>query len=1228
MAKAQVCQKVSLEEWTKAFIKLTVVVVVCTLLLACLTVGMGSMVVLISHHAENSGTAFACLSILLLFWSTVGVIRSFLIYKSESDKGFSVVTFFCGIIAGTGSVGILILVLRKVFTVETAIYYIPITGCLLVTTSFITIIKIFSTTSRSVVVRGYYAITGIIGFGAQVGFVVALLLLHIKPHETSGGWVSISLWCNALVGLVVSLFISAKIPEDEIAIFNVIKSIVELFVFAGGIMLTKAEYGIELQDMSEFWSSDNFIALVFNIVAGIGAYYLYYLSTAMCFQLLAILPIGIAQLLAMTFLEMYGCELLPISETCGDDTDYFWVGIYFVVTVTQLISAVQLFKWNLLPFLPTKQIYRHNYLRGDIIYPSLILNIHNPTTRKEQLLRDAKSRFSRQRNNLVVGAPLYNETQLEIDSLLFSLKEIADNWEIHYDTIKSVEFHITIDGFIDSNKKISGVVERLQKSIRRTFKLEALDLSFYKEVSYGGRKVIPITNKATLTIHGKYSREDENKLVNRGKRQSLILFFNEILRKMEIKKQVDHTYLMCIDGDTNFTSDSVKNLISKLDTLPECAAVCGKIVPRGTGAIIVSPIVAFQIIEYALGHWLTKEMEEIFGTVLCSPGCFSLFRLSEINKKFVGDPAGRSVLDVFAKKGAETADFLKYDMGEDRLLCTLMLLNQAHIRYVPSATALTYCPEEFEEFFNQRRRWIASTLANMVELFAHIDLLLKSKSFTYIYLAVQMVILLSGVVSIAIILLLLTDSLIVVFHFNRFLSLAIWLSLAIVYCLSMFYFENPKFSKETQDAYKINISKLYTILVTLGNIVVIVAISSTAIHDPLNVASFMVYFLLFSMLVAFVLHPDEFFLILYFPVYVLFLPAAYLVLPLYAFCNMVDTRWGTRNVVDASGSSTDSEYLTCWSISFQFIKQIFYFLQQLCSLTLKSKTNTYQFYLGAPLHDPSKTDLPDSVPPPVNPFPSHYPPYYHPHYPPIPYTPPPQPVDPEPSPAQVTPSPNATDNETLVNEVDDSRGRTDSEDEIFLAKKRAKEKRKEAVVYYEDVIVDEEDTLKEEDIVENEKSLLDSSMEPPDEDFSSIIVHDLSPQPPVPAGGSTMDDKLRRELLQLRKDTLIGVLVINMAWIILSMAVDFIFTKNRVSGDSVLSANGLSIFFLILFGFVLLVQILSMIYFSFVRFFYWVTLSVPWNIFCIDVIPDCCVRKRTLTVIPSEVYSSYDSAFV
>ena len=54
--------------------------------------------------------------------------------------------------------------------------------------------------------------------------------------------------------------------------------------------------------------------------------------------------------------------------------------------------------------------------------------------------------------------------------------------------------------------------------------------------------------------------------------------------------------------------------------------------------------------------------------------------------------------------------------GEDRWLCTLLLQQGYRVEYCAASDALTYAPETFKEFFNQRRRWIPSTLANIMDL--------------------------------------------------------------------------------------------------------------------------------------------------------------------------------------------------------------------------------------------------------------------------------------------------------------------------------------------------------------------------------------------------------------------------------------------------------------------------------------------------------------------------------
>lgn len=55
-------------------------------------------------------------------------------------------------------------------------------------------------------------------------------------------------------------------------------------------------------------------------------------------------------------------------------------------------------------------------------------------------------------------------------------------------------------------------------------------------------------------------------------------------------------------------------------------------------------------------------------------------------------------------------------VGEDRWLCTLLLQQGFRVEYSAAADALTYAPEGLFEFYNQRRRWMPSTMANILDL--------------------------------------------------------------------------------------------------------------------------------------------------------------------------------------------------------------------------------------------------------------------------------------------------------------------------------------------------------------------------------------------------------------------------------------------------------------------------------------------------------------------------------
>ena len=50
--------------------------------------------------------------------------------------------------------------------------------------------------------------------------------------------------------------------------------------------------------------------------------------------------------------------------------------------------------------------------------------------------------------------------------------------------------------------------------------------------------------------------------------------------------------------------------------------------------------------------------------------------------------------------------------GEDRWMCTLMMMHGWKLRYSSYGTNSTYCPDNTDEFMKQRRRWVLSDFAN------------------------------------------------------------------------------------------------------------------------------------------------------------------------------------------------------------------------------------------------------------------------------------------------------------------------------------------------------------------------------------------------------------------------------------------------------------------------------------------------------------------------------------
>ncbi|XP_035676966.1 uncharacterized protein LOC118416032 isoform X1 [Branchiostoma floridae] len=233
----------------------------------------------------------------------------------------------------------------------------------------------------------------------------------------------------------------------------------------------------------------------------------------------------------------------------------------------------------------------------------------------------------------------------------------------------------------------------------------------------------------------------------------------------------DETFVLTTDADVQFTPESVAALLDLASRDRKVGAVSGRTHPSGTG-----PVVWYQIFDYAIGHWFQKVAEHVYGSVLCCPGCFSVFRARAL----------RQVLPEYASMVSEgkPSQFLTKDMGEDRWLSTLLVEKGWRLEYGAVAECKTFCPDTLEEFFKQRRRWIPSTLANLLLLLKYTRKIARNNdSFSLFYALYVSLLLLSSLIAPATVLFIIAGGLQYSINLESYQTLLLMSAIVFIYML-------------------------------------------------------------------------------------------------------------------------------------------------------------------------------------------------------------------------------------------------------------------------------------------------------------------------------------------------------------------------------------------------------------------------------------------------------------
>ncbi|XP_075147009.1 hyaluronan synthase-like protein kkv isoform X1 [Haematobia irritans] len=398
---------------------------------------------------------------------------------------------------------------------------------------------------------------------------------------------------------------------------------------------------------------------------------------------------------------------------------------------------------------------------------------------------------------------------------------------------------------------------------------------------YGGRLVWTLPGKTKFIAHLK----DKDRIRHR-KRWSQVMYMYYLLghRLMELPISADrkdtialNTYLLTLDGDIDFKPNAVTLLVDLMKKNKNLGAACGRIHPVGSG-----PMVWYQLFEYAIGHWLQKATEHMIGCVLCSPGCFSLFR----GKALMDD----NVMKKYTTQSDEARHYVQYDQGEDRWLCTLLLQRGYRVEYSAASDAYTHCPEGFNEFYNQRRRWVPSTIANIMDLLGDAKRTIKiNDNISLLYIFYQMMLMGGTILGPGTIFLMLVGAFVAAFRIDNWTSFHYNIVPILAFMVVCF-------------TCKSNIQLFVAqVLSTAYALIMMAVIVGTALQlGEDGIGSPSAIFLIAmtgSFFIAACLHPQEFWCISCGLIYLLSIPSMYLLLILYSIINLNVVSWGTREVV-------------------------------------------------------------------------------------------------------------------------------------------------------------------------------------------------------------------------------------------------------------------------------------------------------------------------------------------
>uniref|UniRef100_A0A3Q3MRB1 chitin synthase n=1 Tax=Mastacembelus armatus TaxID=205130 RepID=A0A3Q3MRB1_9TELE len=619
-----------------------------------------------------------------------------------------------------------------------------------------------------------------------------------------------------------------------------------------------------------------------------------------------ILPLYLASLAVMALLiipvivyyQDYRVKLNGTASINFTDKRYFVVSNILFLNVFVYLPSGSATSWWLGLVLATLHLWYLSVYRIQRTQDLFVRRLYEGAFIEQSLLLNTPLETAM----IYLCATMWHETYNEMINIIISIFRLDRYRPKNEEKSKDFTFEAHIffdDAFVPAEGSNDGHVneygENLVKVITEVYGQQQIPEQNIIRTPYGGRLVVTMPHGNNIVVHFK-----NKELIRHKKRWSQVMYLYYLLgwklmtkyyerwQGGEDEKEEKHnTYLLALDGDTDFHPAALILLVDRLKMYPRVGAACGRIHPTGSG-----PVVWFQKFEYAVSHWLQKTAEHVFGSVLCSPGCFSLFRAEALMDD--------NVMKKYATKSTEASHYIQYDQGEDRWLCTLMLKQGWRVEYNAASDAYTNAPEDFKELYNQRRRWGPSTMANVVDLLGSTNIISRrNRSMSKPFMFYQLFAIVSAILAPATICLMVAGSISFLLPIPSAGSLVISVIPPAIYLGLCF-----KLKTDTQ----ITIAGILSVMYAFLMLVVTMTIIGSMVKDKtiLTPGSMFVIIMAIIYVITAILHPQEFPLVFYGLLYIVCIPSAYLLLTIYSMVNMNNVSWGTRESKPPAGADTPS----------------------------------------------------------------------------------------------------------------------------------------------------------------------------------------------------------------------------------------------------------------------------------------------------------------------------------